>query len=196
MDGYEITVGDTRVTALRGDLTALRVDAIVNAANEYLDHGGGVAAAIVRAGGGSIQDASDRWVAEHGPLRGGVAAVTGAGRLPAAWVVHTAGPRYRSGQDNAGLLAAAVAAALDAGAEVGVRSVAFPAISAGIFGYPRAEATGVIARTVTVWVGEHPGDLDRVLLVGYDAGTAADFAAGLRTAGSDSVEDAREGGRP
>ncbi len=175
----ERTVGDATVRVVQGDLTRQPVDAIVNAANERLAHGGGVAAAIVRAGGHSIQDESDRWVAEHGPLGRGQAAVTEAGKLAARWVVHTVGPRYQEGQDNEAMLADAVTAALVAGAGAGARSLALPAISSGIFGYPRNEATAVIARTVVGWLESNPGKLDEVRLVGWDEGTAADFAAGL-----------------
>ncbi len=171
------------VTVVQGDLTGQDVDAIVNAANEHLRHGGGVAAAIVRAGGRSIQEESDRWVAAHGPLSPGVAAVTGGGALPARFVVHTAGPRYAEGADNAGLLAGAVTAALAAASAAGARTVAVPAISAGIFGYPRREATAVIAAAVVAWLSDHPDALDEVRLVGWDAVTAADFAAGLGAAG-------------
>ncbi len=178
----ERRVGEAVVRVVQGDLTAQDVDAIVNAANEHLAHGGGVAAAIVRAGGHSIQDESDRWVVAHGPLSRGEAAVTAAGRLPARHVVHTVGPRYRDGSDNAELLGEAVRAALDAAAGAGCRSVALPAISAGIFGYPRPEATAVIARTVVAWLSEHPGEIDEVRLVGFDSGTAGDFAAGLAAA--------------
>ena len=101
---HSVAIAGTTVSALRADLTLQEVDAVVNAANEYLAHGGGLAAAIVAAGGWEIQEESDRWVAEHGPLSPGVAAVTGAGRMPARMVIHVAGPRYRAGQDNEGLL--------------------------------------------------------------------------------------------
>jgi O-acetyl-ADP-ribose deacetylase (regulator of RNase III) len=74
-----------------------------------------------------------------------------------------------------------VTAALDRSAELGARSVALPAISAGIFGYPRAEATRVIAQTVEDWLDQHPGTLDRVLLVGYDESTSDDFRRGLES---------------
>ena len=171
--------GESVIRVVQGDLTAQDVDAIVNAANEYLKHGGGVAAAIVRAGGHSIQDESDRWVRENGPLGAGVAAVTGAGKLAARRVVHTVGPRYSAGQDNEALLTAAVDAALDAAAAAGARSIAFPAISAGIFGYPRPEATAVVAATAARWLEANPDTIDEIRLVGYDDGTAADFATGL-----------------
>ncbi len=168
-----------RVIAVQGDLTAQEVDAVVNAANEHLAHGGGVAAALVRAGGPVVQIESDGWVAEHGPLTPGTAAVTSAGNMPARWVVHVVGPRYREEQDNEGLLRQAVTAALDAAAGLGARSVALPAISAGVFGYPRDQATAVIATACLAWTEAHPEALDEVRLVGYDAAVTADFAAGL-----------------
>ncbi|MGH9168309.1 MAG: macro domain-containing protein [Acidimicrobiia bacterium] len=172
-------VGGARIVVVEGDLTAQHTEAIVNAANEHLQHGGGVAAAIAGAGGKDIQEESDRWVAEHGPVATGTAAVTTGGTLPARWLVHAVGPRYRQGQDNEGLLRRAVSAALDTAAAHGARSVAFPAISAGVFGYPRPEATAAIADQVAGWLEAHPGELEEVRLVGYDRATAEEFAAGL-----------------
>lgn len=169
------------IEVVTGDITRLEVDVVVNAANEYLQHGGGVAAAIARAGAPVVDAESNEWVKKHGPVGPGQAAHTGAGNMPAKWVVHVVGPRYRDGQDNEGLLRQAVTAALDRSAELGARSVALPAISAGIFGYPRAEATRVIAQTVEDWLDQHPGTLDRVLLVGYDESTAEDFRRGLES---------------
>jgi O-acetyl-ADP-ribose deacetylase (regulator of RNase III) len=169
----------TLITAIRGDLTTQSVDAVVNAANEHLAHGGGVAAAIVRAGGRVIQEESDAWVDTRGPLSPGVAAVTGAGAMPARWVIHVSGPRYRSDQDNPGLLATAVRAALDGATEAGARSVALPAISAGIFGYPLEEATAVIAAAVRAWCDANAGALDEVRLVGWDEETTRGFTKAL-----------------
>ena len=177
------TSGDTSpvtdIHAIQGDLTTQPVDAIVNAANEYLQHGGGVAAAIVRAGGAGIQDESDAWVRDHGPLSPGVAAVTTAGSMPARWVIHVAGPRFTSGGDNAGLLAQAVQAALATAVSMGARVVAVPAISAGIFGYPLDEAAAVIAAAVGASCGAHPGALDEVRLVGRDERTTEAFRRAL-----------------
>ena len=172
-------VGGARIVAVHGDLTSQDTDAIVNAANEQLQHGGGVAAAIAGAGGKDIQQESDRWVAEHGRVATGTAAITTGGTLPARWVVHTVGPRYREGQDSEGLLRRAVSAALDTATAHDVRSIAFPAISAGVFGYPRAEATAAVADQVAGWLKAHPGELDEVRLVGYDRATAEEFAAAL-----------------
>lgn len=176
-------IGSTTITTVQGDLTRQDVDAVVNAANEHLAHGGGVAAAIVRAGGRVVQDESTEWVRTHGPVRNGQAAITTAGAMPARHVIHVVGPRYHAGQDNEGMLRAAVRAALDAAAAHGDRSVAFPAISAGIFGYPRAEATRIIADEVVSWVMQHPEALGEVRLVGFDPATAEDFAQGLAAAG-------------
>jgi putative ATPase len=172
-------VGEAHVFVIQGDVTGQPVDAIVNAANEALAHGGGVAAAIVGAGGRVIQEESDQWVREHGPVERGLAAVTTAGALQASHVVHVVGPRYQAGQDNEGMLRDATIAALDAGASIHARSLAFPAISAGIFGYPRAEATKVLATAVVEWLASHPDTVEEVRLVGFDAATARDFASGL-----------------
>jgi O-acetyl-ADP-ribose deacetylase len=172
-------VDDATITVVAGDITGQEVDAVVNAANTKLQHGGGVAAAIAKAGGPTIQRESDAWVSEHGELEPGVAAVTSGGEMPARWVIHVAGPVYEDGSDdNEPLLRSAVAAALDAAADVGAASVAFPAISAGVYGYPRDEATATIADEAARWLGSH-GGVDEVRLVGFDQATADDFAAGL-----------------
>jgi O-acetyl-ADP-ribose deacetylase (regulator of RNase III) len=175
-------VGTTAIGTVHGDLTRQSVDAIVNAANEFLAHGGGVAAAIVKAGGRVIQDESDAWIKSNGPVATGQAAVTSAGAMPATCVIHVAGPHYRAGQDNEALLRAAVSAALDAAADAGARSIAFPAISSGIFGYPRADATAVIASQVVDWAREHESALEEIRLVGYDQTTTRDFEKGLALA--------------
>ncbi|HEX2029108.1 MAG TPA: macro domain-containing protein [Nitriliruptorales bacterium] len=178
-------VSDATVVAVTGDLTREDVDAIVNAANERLEHGGGVAAAIVRAGGPAIQEESDRWVEEHGALEPGTAAVTSGGDLSARWVVHVAGPVYdrHDADENERLLRTAVRAALDAAASEGARSVALPAISAGVYGYPPEEATAVIASEVVSWLGDHTAEpVQEVRLIGIDDATARDFASGLERA--------------
>ena len=152
---------------------------IVNAANEYLRHGGGVAAALARVGGEEFLEDSDRWVAANGPVRSGHAAVTVGGGLRARWVVHVVGPRYRAGQDNPALLREAVRAALDASAATGARTVAMPAISTGIFGYPLKAAAEVIASECVRWTAEKPDRLSLIKLVGYDRRAADAFHIGL-----------------
>ncbi len=176
-------VAGATVVALVGDLTKQEVDVVVNAANAELQHGGGVAAAIAKAGGKAIQEESNAYVEQHGPLEEGEAATTTAGEMPARWVVHVAGPVYEESSDhNEPHLRASVSAALDAAAQAGARSVAFPAISAGVYGYPRDEATHIIASEVARWLSGHEGALQEVRLVGLDEETAQDFAAGIQEA--------------
>ena len=167
---------------VQGDVAAQPVEAVVNAANENLAHGGGVAAAIVGTGGRIIQEESDHWVREHGPVGRGQAAVTTGGALQASHVIHVVGPRYSAGQENEAMLRDATIAALEAAASIKARSVAFPAISAGIFAYPPAEATRVMADSVVGWLATHTGSVEEVRLVGFDATTAQDFAKGLEAA--------------
>jgi O-acetyl-ADP-ribose deacetylase (regulator of RNase III) len=118
-----------------GDLLAQPVDAIVNAANAHLAHGGGVAGAIARAAGPELQRESDALVRAHGRVAVGGAAVTGAGRLPFRAVIHAVGPQRGDG-DEEGTLVSAIDAALARAGERGFSSVAFPAVSSGIFAVP------------------------------------------------------------
>ncbi len=175
----DMVVAEQRVSVVIGDLTAQRVGAVVNAANERLQHGGGVAAALSRAGGPSVQSESDAWVDQHGDLQAGQAAVTTAGDMPADHVIHVVGPRWRDGQDNEGLLRQAVRAALDAAEGIGVSSVALPTISAGVFGYPPDEAGAVIAGEARSWLASQAGRVREVRLVGFDDAAAGHFARAL-----------------
>jgi O-acetyl-ADP-ribose deacetylase (regulator of RNase III) len=100
--------------------------------------------------------------------------------LPATKVIHVVGPRYREGQDNPALLAQAVGAALKAAKAHGCRTIAMPAISAGIFGYPRPEACRVIVRAIRDWLTADATAFDQVLLVGFDEAATTDFGNALR----------------
>lgn len=181
---HEAEVAGARITAVQGDLTRMEVDAIVNAANRQLQHGGGVAGAIAQAGGPSIQRESDAWVERHGPLDEGQVAVTTAGDLPARRIIHTAGPVYEEGSDrNEPRLRAAVRGALEAAAGEGCSTVAFPAISAGIYGYPPDDATAVLADEVVGFLRERDGaGLSEVRLVGYDRSMTERFASAIASA--------------
>lgn len=162
------------VRTTTADLTTMEIDVVVNAANEHLAHGGGVAAAMSRAGGPSVQTESDEWVADNGPVGDGQAAVTTAGDMPATWIVHVVGPRYRGDGSDASKLAAAVDAALDASLGLGAATVALPAISTGIFGYPLDDATKVIVTACRSWIADHPTtDLEIVLVGVHDRATSA-----------------------
>lgn len=169
----------TQIVVVEGDITEQAVDVVVNAANEHLAHGGGVAAAIARAGGPVVDEESRAWVAAHGVVGPGQAAVTSAGAMPASDVVHVVGPIYRPGADNEALLRQAVTAALDTAQSLGASSIALPAISSGIYGYPVDQATAVIADTVAKWVAGNPGVFTEVRLVAFGSETAAAFRAAL-----------------
>ena len=154
-----------RLEIAQGDLTAEVVDAIVNAANDHLAHGGGVAAAIVRAGGQIIQTESNRWVAEHGPIDAAHPAFTRAGKLPCKYVIHAVGPVWGQGSEDQ-LLGAAVLASLRLAEQLGLHSIAFPAISTGIFGFPLDRAAGVILESMRGYYLQNPnGPLEVIRLV-------------------------------
>lgn len=134
-----------RITLVQGDITEQEVDAIVNAANSSLMGGGGVDGAIHRRGGPAILEECRRIRAERYPdgLPTGKAVSTTGGELPARWVIHTVGPVYSASEDRSELLAACHTESLAVADELGARSVAFPAISTGVYGYPLEEAAPV-----------------------------------------------------
>jgi O-acetyl-ADP-ribose deacetylase len=144
---------EARIEAIAADITTLNVDAIVNAANESLLGGGGVDGAIHRAAGPEL-------LAECRTLRGcptGQARITSGYRLPARFVIHTVGPRWHGGTHNeAALLASAYRESLKLAAEYGVQSIAFPAISCGVYGYPPGDATRIAAQTTIEALQEYP----------------------------------------
>ena len=140
----QIQINHTRLELVEGDITEMDTDAIVNAANERLAHGGGVAGVISRKGGPAIQRESDAWVRQHSRVTTGSAAITSGGNLKARYVIHAVGPVYDGTPRSAELLASAVRAALRMADDHGLKSIALPAISTGIFGYPVEEAARVM----------------------------------------------------
>lgn len=141
----ERMVGKVRIECVRGDITRQEgIDAIVNAANAELRPGGGVAGAIHRAAGPGLYEEC-RPLA---PIKPGQAVITGGHRLPNRYVIHCLGPRYGIDEPSAELLASCYRNALRLAEEHGITSIAFPAISTGVFGYPMREAAEVALRTV------------------------------------------------
>ena len=128
---------------VQGDITIEEVDAIVNAANEHLQHGGGVAWAISNKGGPAIQKESDDWIRKYGPVSHARPAWTSGGLLPAKYVIHAVGPVWGDGDEDH-KLALAVTGSLRLADELKCSSIALPAISTGIFGFPKDRAAGII----------------------------------------------------
>lgn len=147
--------GGRRFLVVEGDLLAEPVDAIVNAANGHLAHGGGVAAVISRAAGRALDEEGHALVRAHGPVPTGDAVVTTAGELPFEGVIHAVGPRQGEGEEEE-RLAAAITAALTRAHEHGWRSVSFPAVSSGIFRVPLETCARAYLRGVRAHFKGHP----------------------------------------
>src|SRR5690606_22380158 len=149
----EYTVGRTRLVLLQGDITDQSVDAIVNAANSGLRGGSGVDGAIHRRGGPDIMAECRAIIDRIGELDDGDAVRTTAGRLNAKHIVHTVGPIYKGGsKGEAAKLARAWTRSLEVAQEAGARTVAFPAISTGVYGYPVADAARVSLGAALAWL--------------------------------------------
>jgi O-acetyl-ADP-ribose deacetylase (regulator of RNase III) len=150
-----------QIEAMRADITALTVDAVVNAANAALIPGGGVDGAINAAAGPELAAA----MGTHGGCPTGDAKATPGFRLPARWVIHTVGPVWRGGEGGESeLLTSCYRRSLEVAVELGARSVAFPAISTGVYGYPADEAAEIAVTTVRAF----EGPLERVVLCAFD----------------------------
>jgi O-acetyl-ADP-ribose deacetylase (regulator of RNase III) len=152
---------------VQGDVTAEATDAIVNAANRYLKHGAGVAGAVVQRGGPAIQRESDAWVQAHGPVSHSDPAWTSGGNLAAKFVIHAVGPVWGEGEEEQ-KLGAAVTGSLRVTDELGLATVALPAISTGIFGFPRELAAQVILNAVRDYLADNPSGLKVIKLVIFD----------------------------
>jgi O-acetyl-ADP-ribose deacetylase (regulator of RNase III) len=151
-----------------GDLTEEEVDAIVNAANANLVHGGGVAAAIVARGGSSIQQESDRWVTEHGPITHAQPAITDGGLLPCRYVIHAVGPIWGEGDED-NKLKTAIGSSLQMAESYRLQSIALPAISTGIFSFPKARGARLILDAILEYFQEtQPGSLELVSITLID----------------------------
>ncbi|MFD7306824.1 O-acetyl-ADP-ribose deacetylase [Promicromonospora sp. NPDC059942] len=154
-----------------GDLTRVEADAVVNAANSLLLGGGGVDGAIHAAAGPRLLEACRRLrsTTHRDGLAVGDAVATPGFDLPASWVIHTVGPNLHRGQDDPALLASCFARSLDVAAELDLRSVAFPAVSAGAYGWPVADVARIAVVTARNWLAEHSeADLQDVRFVVVD----------------------------
>jgi len=176
MLAHEEYDGGGRFELVSGDLLAQPVDAIVNAANGHLAHGGGVAAAIARAAGTALVDDGDRIVAARGPLAVGEAVATTAGRLPYKGVVHAVGPHQGVGQEEPRLVQA-LRAAFDCAVAQGYTSLAFPAVSSGIFAVPLEVCARAYVRAVREFFAARPDACLRTVRLVLLAGPLASLVA-------------------
>lgn len=168
-----LRVGRSIVELVKGDITELEVDAIVNAANSRLKMGGGVAGAILRKGGWSIQEECDK--IGYCPVGGAV--ITGAGKLKAKYVIHAVGPRMGEGDEDRKLRNATLNS-LKLAEKHGIKSIAFPAISTGIFGFPKDRCAKIMLRTAVDYL-KAGSSIERVIFCLYDDETYQIFAEEL-----------------
>jgi len=157
-----------RIEIVQGDITKVKVDAVVNAANSSLLGGGGVDGAIHRAGGRAILDDCMKIRAKQGGCKTGEAVITGAGNLPAKYVIHTVGPVWHGGQNGESeKLANCYFTSLQLAVENNCKTVAFPNISTGVYGYPKDEAAKIAYQTVAGFLAVN-GSIEKVIFVCFD----------------------------
>jgi O-acetyl-ADP-ribose deacetylase (regulator of RNase III) len=164
---------------VHGDITTEEVDAIVNAANERLQHGGGVAWAISQKGGPAIQAESDEWIRNHGPVPHSRPAWTSGGRLPAKYVIHAVGPVWGDGEEDK-KLSDAVTGSLRTAAEWSCTSLALPAISTGIYGFPKDRAAEIMFTAIEEYFANNPSSVSVIRLVLFDRPTVEIFLQSWR----------------
>ncbi|HSO14254.1 MAG TPA: macro domain-containing protein [Anaerolineales bacterium] len=162
------------IQIVQGDITTEEVDAIVNAANEHLQHGGGVAWAILRKGGASIQKESDAWIRQYGLVSHSHPAWTSGGNLPAKYVIHAVGPMWGDGDEDK-KLSDAVTGSLRVADELKCETIALPAISTGIFGFPKERAAGIIFASIEKYFEDNTSNLKVVKMLLYDQATVNVF---------------------
>ncbi|MDK2885458.1 MAG: hypothetical protein PWP54_16 [Thermosipho sp. (in: thermotogales)] len=169
-------INNTIVEVVNGDITKEETEAIVNAANSHLSHGGGVAGAIVRAGGRIIQEESNEYVKNHGPVETGEVAVTSAGSLPAKYVIHAVGPIWKGEKENEKeLLAKAIRNVLKKANELKLKSISIPAISSGIFGFPKKLCAQIFAEEIENFLKNNKTSLELIRLTNIDEYTTNIF---------------------
>jgi len=157
-----------KIFLLRGDITKLKVDAIVNAANSSLMGGGGVDGAIHRAGGPAILEDCKKIIARQGSCKTGEAVITTAGNLPAKFVIHTVGPVWNDGRSNeATKLANCYTNSLKLAVDNNITTIAFPNISTGIYGYPKKDAADIAIQTVSTFL-QSDSSIQQVYFVCFD----------------------------
>ena len=160
---------------VQGDITVDEVDAIVNAANEHLQHGGGVAWAISKRGGPTVQQESDEWIRKQGPVSHPAPAWTSGGALPAKYIIHAVGPVWGDGDEDR-KLSDAITGSLRVADELKCKSISLPAISTGIFGFPKDRAAGIIFSAIETYFEQNQtSELETIRIMLFDDATVKVF---------------------
>ena len=174
LDEHILSTGQT-IQIVQGDITTEEVDAVVNAANEHLQHGGGVAWAISKKGGSAIQKESEEWIRQHGRVSHAAPAWTSGGLLTAKYVIHAVGPVWGDGDED-NKLESAVTGSLGVADELTCSSIAMPAISTGIFGFPKDRAARIILSAIEKYfAGNESSGLKLIKLTLFDQSTVDVF---------------------
>ncbi len=180
----EKVINQRKLSLIQGDITRQVTDAIVNAANSSLMGGGGVDGAIHRAGGPKILEECKQIVSRQGPLPSGKAVITTGGNLPAKYVIHTVGPIWHGGTGGeAQTLASAYKESLRIAETYNLKSVSFPSISTGAYGYPVDAAAEVAIQTVIIFLKEEAVSIKEVVFVLFDSRTYEAYRKALREKG-------------
>lgn len=159
----------TKITVIQGDITKIKADAIVNAANSSLMGGGGVDGAIHRAGGPAILEECIEIRNRQGDCETGEAVITTAGKLPARYVIHTVGPVWQGGNNREReLLLNCYRNVLTLAVDYGVKTLAFPNISTGVYRFPKAEAASLAIAAVQEFIADNPHDVEEISFVCFD----------------------------
>lgn len=176
----DIIIENTKLKTITADITTLTIDAVVNAANSSLMGGGGVDGAIHRAGGGEILQECKKIIAKIGRLTTGEAVITTAGKMPSKYVIHTVGPVWHGGQRNESeLLKNAYINSLKVARDHSIKTIAFPSISTGVYGYPVKYASREAVSSVADFVKQSPGVFDEIIFCGFDSSAEEEYAKAL-----------------
>jgi len=169
VENFKVMIKNNQIQVIFGDITRQAVDAIVNAANESLLGGGGVDGAIHSAAGKELDLACRKIHDEKGGCKTGDAVITTGGNLPAKFVIHTVGPVWHGGkQHEAELLSSAYLSSLRLASENGIKTIAFPNISTGIFGFPKEQASKIAVSTVVDFLNSNKTSVESVIFVCFD----------------------------
>jgi O-acetyl-ADP-ribose deacetylase (regulator of RNase III) len=191
--GYINLSRGRRMELVKGDLTEEHVDVIVNAANQWLQHGTGVAGAIIQRGGSIIQKESNEWIAIHGSISRDQPAYTSAGSLPCKYVIHAVGPVWGEGEEEEKLYRA-ISGSLNLAIQLNAQTLSIPPISTGIFGFPKEKAAPIFYSAITnFWLSEPVCILTKIRITIIDDQTSKVFLTALEQWKKENHTDGNNG---